>query len=56
MTVKEYIKAIDMRRSRRSYRPKPLSKEITEVIKQMVDAVNEECVPRPRHLLGIGNI
>ncbi len=42
MTVEEYIKAIDMRRSRRSYRPKPLSKEITEVIKQMVDAVNEE--------------
>lgn len=41
MTNEEYIKAIEMRRSRRSYRSKPLDKETMGVIKEMVDAVNE---------------
>lgn len=41
MTNEEYIKAIDMRRSRRSYKSKPLSKEIMGVVSDMVDAVNE---------------
>lgn len=42
MTNEEYIKSIDMRRSRRSYKSRPLSPEIMEVVKNMVDAVNEE--------------
>lgn len=41
MTNEEYIKAIEMRRSRRSYKSKPLSAEIMDVIKEMVDAVNK---------------
>lgn len=41
MTNEEYIKAIDMRRSRRSYKNKPLDPQIMDVIKEMVDAVNE---------------
>lgn len=41
MTNEEYIKAIEMRRSRRSYKSKPLSKEIMGVVQDMVDAVNE---------------
>ena len=42
MTNSEYIKAIDMRRSRRTYRNKPLEPEVMDVIRRMVDAVNEE--------------
>ncbi|MGN0531264.1 MAG: nitroreductase family protein [Eubacterium sp.] len=42
MTNSEYIKAIDMRRSRRTYRNKPLEPEVMDVIRQMVDAVNVE--------------
>lgn len=42
MTNEEYIKAIDMRRSRRAYRSKPLSPEIMDVVRSMVEAVNEE--------------
>lgn len=41
MTNEEYIKAIEMRRSRRSYKSKPLSDEIKAVIKEMVVAVNQ---------------
>lgn len=41
MTNEEYIKAIDMRRSRRSYKNRPLSKDIMGVVSDMVDAVNE---------------
>lgn len=41
MTNEEYLKAIDLRRSRRSYKNKPLSNEIMQVVKNMVDAVNE---------------
>ncbi|MBR6391985.1 MAG: nitroreductase family protein [Eubacterium sp.] len=41
MTNEEYIKAIDMRRSRRAYTSKPLSEDIKNVIKEMVDAVNQ---------------
>ena len=39
MTNKEYIKAIDMRTSRRTYKPRALDKSIVEVLKNMVDAV-----------------
>lgn len=42
MTNTEYIKAINMRRSRRTYRSKPLKPEIMDVIRSMVDAVNQE--------------
>lgn len=41
MTNEEYLKAIDMRRSRRSYKGKPLSPEIMGVVREMVNAVNE---------------
>lgn len=41
MTNSEYIEAIDMRRSRRTYRAKALSDDTKEVIKEMVEAVNE---------------
>lgn len=41
MTNEEYIKAIELRRSRRSYKSKPLAPEIMENIKAMVDAVNK---------------
>lgn len=40
MTNEEYIKAIELRQSRRSYKQKPLDKEIVNVIKDMVQAVN----------------
>lgn len=40
MTNAEYIKAIEMRRSRRSYKARPLSPEIMGVVRDMVDAVN----------------
>ena len=45
MTNDEYIKAIEMRRSRRAYGSKPLSEDIKNVIKEMVDAVNETATP-----------
>ena len=41
MTNEEYIKAIDLRRSRRAYLSKPLSEEIKSIIKEMADAVNQ---------------
>ena len=41
MTNQEYIKAIEIRRSRRAYKSKPLSDEIKSVIKEMAEAVNE---------------
>ncbi len=40
MTNSEYVKAVEMRRSRRSYKPKPLDNDTMNVIKEMVDAVN----------------
>lgn len=40
MTNEEYIKAIELRQSRRTYKQKPLSKEIMDIIKEMVRAVN----------------
>lgn len=42
MTTEQYIEAIGKRRSRRAYKSKPLSDEIKSVIKDMVNAVNEE--------------
>lgn len=42
MTNEQYIEAIEKRRSRRSYKARALSPEIMGVIKEMVDAVNEE--------------
>jgi nitroreductase len=41
MTNEQYIEAIEKRRSRRSYRNKPLDKDIMGIIKDMVDAVNK---------------
>ena len=41
MTNDEYIKAIELRRSRRAYRSRYLSDDIKNVIKEMVSAVNE---------------
>ena len=41
MTNAEYIKAIELRRSRRAYRSRPLGDDIKNVIKEMADAVNE---------------
>lgn len=41
MTNTEYIDAIAKRRSRRAYKGKPLSNEIMDVVRQMVDSVNE---------------
>lgn len=40
MTNEEYIKAIEMRRSRRAYQSRPLSSEVEAVIREMIDAVN----------------
>lgn len=42
MTNEEYIKAIEMRRSRRTYRTRGLEKETLSVIKDMIDVVNEK--------------
>lgn len=42
MTNEEYIKAIDMRRSRRTYRSVMLDKDTMGVIKKLVDVVNEK--------------
>lgn len=41
MTNQEYIKAIEMRQSRRAYLPRPLSEEYLSVIRQLIDAANE---------------
>ena len=42
MTNVEYIKAIDLRRSHRAYSSKPLGDDVKNVIKEMVDAVNQK--------------
>ena len=42
MTNEEYIKAIELRRSRRAYSSKPLNEDIKSVIKEMVEAVNTQ--------------
>lgn len=42
MTNEEYIKAINMRRSRRSYTSNALSEETMQVIKDLVDIVNDK--------------
>jgi hypothetical protein len=42
MTNEEYLKAIDMRSSRRAYKQKPLDKDTMDVLCEMVDAVNEK--------------
>lgn len=41
MTNEEYIKAIEMRRSRRTYSPHPLDRATLNVIQSLVDAVNQ---------------
>lgn len=41
MTNREYIKAIDMRRSRRTYKNQPLDGDTKQVIKSLVDIVNK---------------
>lgn len=41
MTNEQYIEAIEKRHSRRAYKPKHLADEVKDVIKQMVDVVNE---------------
>ncbi len=42
MTNEEYIKAIGMRRSRRSYRYRPLDNDTLSVISDLVDIVNKK--------------
>lgn len=42
MTNEEYIKAIDMRRSRRTYRPYSLDSATLEVVGNLVDIVNKQ--------------
>lgn len=42
MTNQEYLKAIDMRTSRRTYRPYALDDDTLEVISSIVDIVNEK--------------
>ncbi len=42
MTTDEYVKAISMRTSRRTYKRAAMSKELKAVIKQMADSVNAE--------------
>lgn len=42
MTNEEYIKAIDMRRSRRTYKPYALDTATMQVIRDLVDIVNEK--------------
>lgn len=41
MTNAQYIEAIEKRRSRRAYKNRPLSEEVMNVIREMVDAVNK---------------
>lgn len=42
MTAQEYIKAMDMRQSRRSYQSRPLDSATRQVIKDLVDIVNKK--------------
>lgn len=42
MTNDEYIKAIEQRRSRRTYRSRPLDKDTLNVISDLVDVANEK--------------
>lgn len=42
MTNAEYLEAVEKRHSRRAYRQKPLSSEIMQIIKEMVEAVNKD--------------
>lgn len=42
MTNEEYLLAIDKRRSRRAFKPKPLGDEVKQLIKELVDYVNEK--------------
>lgn len=42
MTNEEYIKAIDMRRSRRTYKPYALDSDTMQVIRDLVDIVNKK--------------
>ncbi len=42
MTNEEYLQAIDIRESRRSFSSKPLNSEAVAVIKELVDYVNEK--------------
>lgn len=42
MTNEEYIKAINMRQSRRTYKPYPLDSDTMQVIKDLVDIVNSK--------------
>lgn len=42
MTNQEYIKAIDMRRSRRTYRARPLDEDMEKVVRSLVDIINEK--------------
>ena len=42
MTNAEYLEAVEKRHSRRAYRQKPLSSEIMQIIKEMVNAVNKD--------------
>jgi hypothetical protein len=41
MTNEEYIKAIDMRRSRRTYKPHSLDSDTMQVLRDLVDIVNK---------------
>ena len=40
MTNEEYLKAIDMRSSRRTFKNRPLDDDTQQVIKDLVDYVN----------------
>lgn len=42
MTNEEYIKAIDMRRSRRTYKPYAIESDTTQVIRDLVDIINNK--------------
>lgn len=42
MTNREYIKAIEMRRSRRSYRPYALDEDTVDVVCEIVDIINKK--------------
>lgn len=42
MTNEEYIKAIEMRRSRRTYRPYALDSDTKQVIRDLVDIINKK--------------
>ena len=42
MTNAEYLIAIDKRRSRRAFKPKPLDDDVKQLIKELVAYVNEK--------------